>query len=90
MIAALVARILERLLATLSAVAAAKFDGYKVSRRTRNPAVIPVFRLKHSARLALPPSSSVQLMTRARRNLFTVSAFGTPGTRWVSSTSEKI
>jgi len=38
MIATLFARILERLLATLSAVAAAKFDERKVSRRTHNPA----------------------------------------------------
>jgi len=45
MIAALLARILERLLATLSAVAAAKFDERKVSRRTHNPGVTTNFGL---------------------------------------------
>jgi len=54
-----------------------------------NPAVTPKFVLQPSVRLALPPTSPVQLVTSAATRT-TVSAFGAPGTHRAGSMSESV
>ena len=79
-----------RPVATLSAVAAAKFDQTTTLSITDNPWVTRKIRPGAAWFVALLPSSPVQLVTRACRNGITVSAFGVPRTQPASSTSGSI